>query len=178
MRGPGARGMSLLWLTRHWPVFVNSFLLAFAGLPVVAPLLRAGAMTGPADAIVQAYSLVCHQMPSRSYFLLGYQMAYCERDTAIYATMALSGLLWARFHRRLPRLHWSIFPLLVLPMAVDGFTQLFGLRESTWELRTLTGALFGLDCVWFGFPLLEVSIKLSRIALRSRVPLPSLSPSA
>jgi uncharacterized membrane protein len=157
---------------------VNAFLVAFASLPVLAPVLRAVKMTGSADAIVQAYSLVCHQMPGRSYLLFGYQMAYCERDTAIYATMALSGLLWARFHRRLPRLHWSVFPLLVLPMAVDGFTQLFGLRESTWELRTLTGALFGAACVWYGFPLLAASIKLSRIALRSRVPLPPLSPSA
>ena len=159
-----------IWLTRRWSGFASAFLLAFASLPVLEPLLRAGRMTGSADAIVQAYSLVCHQLPGRSYFLLGYQMAYCERDTAIYATMALAGLLWARFHRRLPRLHWSLFLVLTLPMAVDGFTQLFGLRESTWGLRTLTGALFGLACVWFAFPLLSTSAKLVRIALRASQP--------
>jgi uncharacterized membrane protein len=53
-----------------------------------------------------------------------------------------------------------------MPMAVDGFTQLFGLRESTWQLRTLTGGLFGLACVWFGFPLLDRTARLFRIALR------------
>ncbi|MFI5267168.1 MAG: DUF2085 domain-containing protein [Chloroflexota bacterium] len=166
----------LLWITRNWLAIVNTFLLAFAGLPVLTPLVRADGMTGSADAIAQAYSLVCHQMPSRSYFLLGYQMAYCERDTAIYAAMALSGLLWARYHRRLPRLHWSLFLLLILPMALDGSSQLFGLRESTWELRTITGALFGLACVWFGFPLLATSLKLIRIALRASVSRRELAP--
>jgi uncharacterized membrane protein len=161
----------LLWLTRHWVGFANAFLLAFASLPLLAPLLHAGTMAGSADAIMRAYSLVCHQMPSRSYFLLGYQMAYCERDTAIYAAMALAGLLWARYHRQLPRLHWSLFLLLLLPIALDGFTQLSGLRESTWQLRTITGTLFGLACVWFGFPLMATSMKLTRIALRCSSPI-------
>lgn len=157
-----------LRLLRRWPWPANGFLLLFAALPVLAPLLHAGGVSGSADAITAAYSVVCHQLPSRSYFLAGYQMAFCERDTAIYATMALAGLAWARWRRRLPRLHWSAFLLLALPMAVDGFSQLFGLRESTWQLRTLTGALFGLGCVWFGFPLIDTTMKLLRIGLRSR----------
>ena len=172
MRGPTrtASCSATLWATRHWLALANGFLLLFAVLPALAPLLHAGGMAGPADAIVRAYSLVCHQLPSRSYVVAGWQMAYCQRDTAIYATMALTGLLWARYHRRLARLHWSLFLLLTLPMALDGFTQLFGLRESTWELRTLTGALFGLACVWFAFPLLATSVKLVRIAVRASHP--------
>ncbi len=161
-----------MWVTRHWLLLANAFLLAFASLPVLEPLLRAGTMTGPADAIWTAYTLVCHQLRGRSYFLAGYQMAFCERDTAIYASMALTGLIWARFRRHLPTLHWGIFLLLVVPMALDGFSQLFGLRESTWQLRTLTGALFGLACVGFGFPLLDRTAKLLRIALRASVPRP------
>ncbi|HLG69118.1 MAG TPA: DUF2085 domain-containing protein [Chloroflexota bacterium] len=155
-------------LVGHWVLFANAFLLAFATLPALAPLLHAGGMRGSAGAIVAAYSLVCHQLPGRSYFLAGYQMAYCERDTALYASMAIAGLVWARWHKRLPRMHWSVFLLLALPMAIDGFSQLTGLRESTWELRTLTGALFGLGCVWFGFPLLNTTVRLLRIALRCR----------
>lgn len=161
-----------LWATRHWLALTNGFLVVFASLPGLAPLLHAGGMAGSADAIVRAYSLVCHQLPGRSYFVAGYQMAYCERDTAIYAAMALCGIMWWRFHRHLPRLHWGLFFALVMPMAVDGFSQLFGLRESTWELRTLTGALFGLACVWFGFPLVEMTAKLLRIGLRSSAPRP------
>ncbi len=37
----------------------------------------------------------------------------------------------------------------------DGLTQLVGLRESNWELRTLTGALFGAAAVWFASPYVD-----------------------
>ena len=157
MRDPGSAPEP--WIPRHWVLLANSLLCLFAMLPILEPLLRAGGMTGSADAIFSAYSVVCHQMPGRSYSVLGYQMAYCERDTAIYAAMAMAGLGWARFQRRVPDLHWGLFLLLALPIALDGFTQLFGLRESTWQLRTLTGALFGLGCVWFGFP--QVNARLT-----------------
>jgi len=40
---------------------------------------------------------------------------------------------------------------LILPMAWDGTTQLFGWRESTWALRVITGTLFGGGTVWFSF---------------------------
>ena len=43
----------------------------------------------------------------------------------------------------------------LLPMAIDGFTQLFGLRESDWVLRTITGVLFGLRLVWLAYPYVE-----------------------
>jgi len=161
-----------VWLTRHWLLLANAFLLTFASLPVLEPLLRAGSISGPADSIWATYTLVCHQLPGRSHFLAGYQVAFCERDTAMYAAMALSGLAWARFGRRVPGLHWSVFLLLALPMALDGFTQLLGFRESTWQLRTLTGGLFGLGCVWFGFPLLARTARLIRIAHHMSSPRP------
>jgi uncharacterized membrane protein len=40
-------------------------------------------------------------------------------------------------------------------MAIDGFTQLFGLRSSNWQLRTLTGVLFGVGSAWLALPYLE-----------------------
>jgi uncharacterized membrane protein len=43
----------------------------------------------------------------------------------------------------------------MVPMALDGGTQLFGWRESTWELRTLTGIIFGLGVCWFVLPYIE-----------------------
>jgi uncharacterized membrane protein len=44
-------------------------------------------------------------------------------------------------------------------MAIDGITQLFGLRESNWQLRTITGALFGLASVWLAYPYLEEGMR-------------------
>ncbi|MDE3078139.1 MAG: DUF2085 domain-containing protein, partial [Chloroflexota bacterium] len=143
------------WLARHWLAAGDSFLFSFATLPVLAPLLAAAGWRPVAQEIFAAYGWVCHQMPSRSFFILGQQMAYCERNTAIYGSMAVAGLLWGRYGRKLTGLHPLLYGLLVMPMAVDGFTQLFGLRESTWQLRVLTGTLFGVASVWFALPIVR-----------------------
>jgi hypothetical protein len=45
-------------------------------------------------------------------------------------------------------------------MALDGFTQLFGWRESTWELRVSTGLLFGLASGWLVLPHLDSAFGL------------------
>src|SRR5579862_6848379 len=115
-------------LLRHWLALFNSFLLTFAVLPVLEPILRRGSLSGPADDLWSVYSVVCQQLPGHSYFLLGQQMAYCQRNTAIYTTMALCGLLWARWGCRLPSLSAGVLGLLALPLALDGLSQAIGLR--------------------------------------------------
>ncbi|HYK85090.1 MAG TPA: DUF2085 domain-containing protein, partial [Ktedonobacteraceae bacterium] len=47
---------------------------------------------------------------------------------------------------------------LMLPMAWDGVTQMFGWRESTMELRVLTGTIFGLANIWFVLPLIQKTL--------------------
>ncbi len=37
--------------------------------------------------------------------------------------------------------------VLILPLIIDGLTQLFELRESNNIFRLLTGALFGIGCI-------------------------------
>jgi uncharacterized membrane protein len=143
---------------RHWLFAANLALIIFSMLPVLAPILAAFGFDSAANAIFVAYSLTCHQMPSRSFFLFGHQMAYCERNTAIYFSMALAGLAYARLRDRgLQPLAWYWYGLLIAPMAIDGFTQLFGWRESTWLLRTITGTLFGAATIWLAFPRLQES---------------------
>jgi uncharacterized membrane protein len=118
------------------------------------------------------YRLICHQMPSRSFFLWGYQMAYCQRNAAIYTSIFVGGIIYALVRRRLPRLGLRPYLVLIAPMALDGFTQLFGLRESTWELRVVTGALFGLATVWLIFPFLEQGFREIERGLRSQLATP------
>jgi uncharacterized membrane protein len=90
---------------------------------------------------------------------IGYQVAFCERDVAIYATIFLAGLLFALVRHRLQSLPVKFLVLLSLPMAIDGFIQLFGWHESTWELRLITGFLFGLGGVWFAYPYFELAMQ-------------------
>jgi uncharacterized membrane protein len=90
---------------------------------------------------------------------LGWKMAFCERDLAIYVGLLLVGLVFAR-QRDLRPASFGLYLVLVLPMAVDGFTQLFGWRESTWQLRVVTGLLFGLASAWLVLPRLDASFGL------------------
>jgi uncharacterized membrane protein len=146
---------TILGIARHWLLAVNVIGGLYAGLPLLGPWLLSRGFIIPAKAIYLAYGLTCHQMPSRSFYVFGQKMCYCERCCAIYSGIFLLGLGYAAVAGRLRPLRWRWMFLLWAPMALDGFTQLFGLRESTWELRVITGSLFALSCVWVGFPYLE-----------------------
>jgi uncharacterized membrane protein len=98
---------------------------------------------------------------------MGYKTALCERDVAIYGTMFLVGLLFMRVRRWLrPASLWLYLVLGLMPMGIDGFSQMFGyppfefwpMRETLPTYRILTGALFGLMNVWLAFPYLEASM--------------------
>ena len=56
---------------RHWLLLVNVLMGLFVGLPWLAPVLMARGLETPARAVYFAYSLTCHQLPERSYFLFG-----------------------------------------------------------------------------------------------------------
>ena len=90
---------------------------------------------------------------------LGYKTAICQRDLAIYGAVLAAGLLYAlvrpKGDKGMRQLPLWLFLIFLIPIGVDGLTQLVGLRESNWELRTLTGALFGAVAVWFAYPYVD-----------------------
>ncbi|MFQ6001116.1 MAG: DUF2085 domain-containing protein [Anaerolineae bacterium] len=145
----------ILGIANHWLLLLNSAVGLYIGLPVLAPLLMAQGQTRFPNAIYFAYRFVCHQMPSRSFFIAGHQMALCQRDVAIYASILLAGVAYSLVRGRVRPLPIWAFILLITPMAIDGGTQILGLRLSNWWLRTVTGGLFGLACVLLAFPYLE-----------------------
>jgi uncharacterized membrane protein len=98
--------------------------------------------------------------------VLGYKVAICQRDVAIYGAMFLFGLFYAATGRKLRSVPWFIWIIIgLLPIAVDGTSQLTSflnwfpswipVRESTPLLRTITGGLFGWMTAWYLFPLIE-----------------------
>ncbi|HET9913238.1 MAG TPA: glutaredoxin family protein [Anaerolineales bacterium] len=106
---------------------------------------------------------------------VGYKIALCERDIAIYGAILLFGIVYALTGRRIKPLHWIPWILIGLgPIGLDGFSQLFSqmewswlvsllpYRESTPFLRVLTGGLFGLTTAWFAYPYMEESMTESR----------------
>lgn len=109
---------------------------------------------------------------------LGYKIALCERDVAIYGAIILFGVLFGLTGRKIPPLHWAIWLIFAIgPIGLDGFSQLFSqlpipaltallpYRESTPFLRLLTGFLFGFGTAWFGLPYVEESMRETRSLL-------------
>lgn len=155
------------FITRHWLALLNLGMGIFALGPFLSPLLMATGHPILGRAIFLGWGATgCHQLPSRSWFIFGYQVAICQRDVAFYGSFFLGGLLFA-LHRQLRPLNWRLYLLFVLPMAVDGLTQLVGLRESTWLLRSITGALFGFASVWLLYPRLEQAMREVQATLQA-----------
>lgn len=95
------------------------------------------------------FLLFCHGIPSRCLTLWNVPMPICARCTAIYAGMLMSVLLFAVLPR-LPEIAARV-ALIAATAAItlDGVTQAVRLRESTNDLRLITGFAFGVTfCVW------------------------------
>jgi uncharacterized membrane protein len=180
-------------LAAHWLLGLNVVVGVFIAGALLAPVLALLGAQSAADALYEAYHLTCHQWAFRSFFLFGdqsvysigqlqqlgvdpfgfvghedagWKMAICERDFAIYASALVAGVAFA-FRRDTPPLGIKLYALLILPMALDGFSQLFGWRESTWQLRVLTGLLFGAASVWMLYPRFDSALSLRRYAPES-----------
>lgn len=117
-------------------------------------------------------------MPARQFVgneQLGYKMALCQRDITLYLGIFLGGLIYGALRHRYtirPMRFWLFILIGLLPIALDGFSQLFSqffvgtniealvrlfpLRESSPFVRSATGLLFGLSLVWLVYPRLEV----------------------
>lgn len=126
---------------------------------------------------------------------MGYKMALCERDMAIYGFVLLGGLLYGVLRKRfnIKPMPFLLFIILGMgPIGLDGFSQLFGyyatpisggdpnavqafignifaLRESTPFLRSLTGAIFGLSLVWLAYPYIEPGMRGTRENLEAKL---------
>lgn len=111
---------------------------------------------------------------------LGYKVALCERDIAIYGAILLFGIIFALSKNRFKPIPWYIWIVVgLVPIGFDGVSQLPGLmanvpewlplRESTPFLRSLTGGLFGLTTAWYLFPLIEFSMHETREILFRKI---------
>ncbi|HEC33930.1 MAG TPA: DUF2085 domain-containing protein [Chloroflexi bacterium] len=187
----------IFWLLRHWLAIFNLGAFLYVGLPFLAPILMHAGAEGSAQVIYALYRPLCHQLPSRSWYLfgdqltytaeelmllvgpealiphgyigdatLGFKVALCQRDTAIYGAILLAGLAYGLTRRRLrPLPLWAYLAFGILPIGIDGGLQFLSAAlpllapslaipplESTPLRRTVTGGLFGLATVWLAYP--------------------------
>lgn len=112
---------------------------------------------------------------------VGYKIALCERDVAIYGGIFLAGLAFSFLRGRIDPLPLGLWVAIgIVPIAVDGGSQLisgipilpfsaFPARESTPFLRTMTGALFGISNVWMAYPYVEETMAESRALVAAKL---------
>ena len=142
-------------LLSYWAHVLTSLFGLIVLIALLIPILSYFGLDVIAKPLFFALHAICAQIPSHSFYLLGHQLGLCVRNLSIYSSMVLGGLAFVLSKKRMPGIPWWVWVLMILPMALDGTTQMVGWRESTWELRMITGVLFGLGSVWFALPLVQ-----------------------
>jgi len=90
------------------------------------------------------FRLLCHGIVTRCLTLWGTPMPICARCTGVYAGLFAGLLVFWVLPRLRERMMRRIAFAAVVPLAIDGLTQLVRLRESTNVLRLETGLLAGM----------------------------------
>jgi len=111
---------------------------------------------------------------------MGYKNTLCERDVAIYLSIFAGALIFAipNVRRRLrPVPIWLYLLLGIVPIAIDGFSQLLGYppfslwppRETLPQFRVVTGFLFGMMNAWLALPYLNRSMEQTRLEMELKL---------
>ena len=141
--------------------------LSVVSLIVVAPVAAASGYSDIATGIYGAFATLCHQLPERSYFIDGHQLAVCSRCTGIYAGFAFTLLLYPLIRSLkspvMPRPSWLL--LAALPLAIDVAVNFFGFWQNTHTSRLLTGAFLGGAVVFYVMPgIIDLSLRYASTA--------------
>ena len=90
------------------------------------------------------FRVMCHGRVERAFALFDVPMPICARCTGIYLGLLGGIALFAVLPLIREEVMRRISFAAVTPLALDGLTQLTGLRESTNLLRVITGLVAGL----------------------------------
>ena len=90
------------------------------------------------------FRLMCHGKIERCLEVFGAPMPICARCAGIYGGMLLGILAFWAIPLLRERVMRGVAIACVIPLALDGLTQLSGVRESTNELRIATGVVAGI----------------------------------
>lgn len=105
-------------------------------------------------------NLICHRKPERSFFIKGHQFPVCLKCTGFYTGLAVF-LIYNHFYKIDYNFNLLIISIILLiPTAIDGFTQFFEMRESNNTLRFITGFIGGIGLIIFLKIVIEWCLKI------------------
>jgi uncharacterized membrane protein len=159
---------SLAWALWALAVAVTSWVSAV----LTAPVLPAW----PAAFVYGVSSLVCHQLPERSFYWGAAQFAVCARCTGIYIGAALAaGIAAAVGPARLMRMRRHVGALLVAgttPTILTLLAEWSGVWMTSHMVRLLVGLVLGAS----GMAIVAVTLNYDGWLLRRHVPHPPPTP--
>ncbi|HKP46971.1 MAG TPA: DUF2085 domain-containing protein [Pyrinomonadaceae bacterium] len=148
----------LIWL------LVAAGCLLFIAAIVGAPLALNSGYLVVALPLYHAFSLVCHQIPERSFFIAGHPFAVCARCFGLYAGFTVVALAYplVRSLKNVdaPPRRWLF--LAAAPLAIDYALGVFSIWNNTHTSRFVTGFLLGAVAVFYVMPgLLALGLRLT-----------------
>lgn len=153
---------------RVWTIALCLVLIWLA--VIVAPpfLISNGISASP---IYKFFGYICHQIPERSFHVLGHQFAVCSRCFGVYFGLfagVLTYPLWRPIDsvEPLPRF-WLV--LSMLPISIDWSLGFFEIWENTHVSRFITGAILGTTCAIYIVPALVEIVRNLRKPSRTFV---------
>jgi uncharacterized membrane protein len=152
-----------VWLIGCAVVFAWVFLI------IVPPIAKAYGLTGLSSPLYSFFSLICHQMPDRSFHVLGEKFGVCSRCFGVYFGLIFGFVIYP-FWRRIDDIEpisriWLFLSL--VPIGIDWLLGVTGIWANTFTSRFLTGLLLGAACSTFIVP---ATVEITRnFTLRSRI---------
>src|ERR1044071_956083 len=136
--------------------------LGVISLIIGAPLAAASNHQQLAVAIYHSFKTLCHQIPERSFFIAGHQLAVCARCTGLYVgftlVLCLYPLIRSLHSTDVPNVKWLFLAAALL--GIDFSLTFFGIWENTHTSRLLTGALLGSVAVFYVMPgIVDLSLR-------------------
>ncbi len=115
-------------------------------LILAAPYLAGAGEERASNLLYLTFSLTCHQLPERSFFILDHKLGVCSRCTGIYFGALTATLLYPLLlkigNMKTPG-KWLLIAA-IIPAGMDGGIQMLTAYESNNLLRFITGTVFGI----------------------------------
>ena len=121
------------------------FLLFILSSAILSPFFETKLMVREYQDANLILKHICHQYPSRCFYLFGSNMGLCARCFSVYSTIFIFCILSVFFDMKASLKSKYIIALsLCIPLLLDGITQYYGLRGSNNFLRLFTGFSAGM----------------------------------
>ena len=137
-------------------ILLGLFFFSLSLLAISAPVIQTVIGYPNGEGIYSLLSPICHQYPTRSFWILDRPFALCSRCFSGYLGLSIGFLLISYKATYYKRFLWGVTYL--IPGVLDGLLQLWTSYESTNIMRFFTGLSGGVGIFFIIYPFKSYSI--------------------